>query len=380
MLLRTLAVASIVAMGTAARAEEAARIVDEKVIFEMSDDAKVRENRGVGSMRLSPDGTNLLYIRRCVDGNRDRDYKLIIRDIKAAKEKELKIVPYEDDDIAVIMLSSRVFDPSGKRLALGMGVDVNKDGRHDFPKETMQAILYDLATDKITKVGAPAPVVVASFDRTGKALVLISADVMAQSGTMYTTPADKVKLRQLGLWGLPRGICPTADVLALLLPPKREPGGRRKNTLVLFDLAKDKIAASLPVREGNTKLDDYCPHWTVDGRYLYYVGVDREPKDDGSTESKYESRIWDRIKGELAPEVPGMIPLGPGPTATTMVLCSYETRDKLAVHDAAGGKTWTVAAPALRPIGSEGRYILYVKPGKDGKDVLCRGRITLPGS
>lgn len=369
----------IAAFGTAALAAEAAKIVDEKVIFEMSDDAKVREHRGIGSMRLSPDGTKLLYIRRRVGENRQRAFKLVIRDIKAAKDKELKIVPYEDDDIAVIMLSSKVFDPAGKRLALGIGVDVNNDGRHDYSKETMQAVLYDLATDKVTKVGASAPVVVASFDRTGKGLVLVSADAAARSGKMCTTPADKVKLRQLSLWGLPRGTCPAADVLALLLPPKREPGGERKHKLVLFDLGKDKIAASLPVRDRNTKLDDYTPQWTADGRYLYYVGVDREPADDGSTRSKYESRIWDRIKGKLAPEVAGMIPVGPGPTGTTMVLCTYQTRDKLAVHDAAADKTWTVAGPSLRPIGSEGKYVLFIKTGKDGKEVLCRGRIALPG-
>ncbi len=385
MILGTLAVACVVACSEVGAAETA-KIVDEKVIFALNEDANRPERVGVGAMRLSPDGTKLLFIRRQGADRTTRSYRLVLRDIKAGTDKELKIPGYNEDEIAEFMLAGNVFDPAGKRLALGVGIDANTNGRHDFrgdDPEQMQAVVYDLAADKMTKVGPAADVVLATFDRTGKGLVMIGADMKATSGKMYVTPLATIKLRQFGLWGVPRGICPTADVMGLILPPDpeaRDAGQRPRPELGLFDLAKGKMAVKLPLREHNTKLDDYCPQWTPDGRYLYYIGVDREPRASGSTRRKYESRIWDRVKGQSVPEVPGMVPVGPGPTATTMVLAPYRTDGKLTVHDAKADTSWTVDGPEARAIGSEGKYVLYVRRDDEGKDVVCRGQIKLPAT
>ena len=379
----TLIVTCVVACAEVVGAEKAAKIVDEKAIFALGDDLNWREYAGVGRMRLSPDGAKLLFLRRQGNDLQTRSYWLVLRDIKAGKDKDLKIPGYHDDDMAAFMLAGNVFDPAGKRLALGAGMDANKNGRHDVRGETpekMQVALYDLATDKTTRIGETGDVVLASFDRTGKGLVIIAADRKAEDGKMFITPLDKIKLRQLSLWGLPRGICPTGDVVALLLPPDaaaRAGGQRPKPEVVLFDLAKDKVVAKLPLRESNTKLDDLCPQWTGDGRYLYYLGIDR---DEQTGDGKCESRIWDRAKGKSVPEVPGTIPIGPGPTATTMVLAPYASAggDKPVVHDAKADKMWAVDGPAIRLIASQGRYVVYAKKGDDGKETVYRGRISLP--
>jgi len=381
-----LVVTCVVACGQAFGAEKTAKIVDETVVFALGEDVNRGENAGIGSMRLSPDGTKLLFIRSVKDGDGRRSYPLILRDIKAGKDRELKIPCYAIDDIAVFMLSGNVFDKAGKRVALGVGIDANKNGRHDFmgdAPEKMQAVLYDLATDEMTKVGETADVALASFDRTGEGLVMIVADKKAESGKMLVTPVAKIKLRQFSLWGLPRGLCPTADVMALLIPPsaaEREAGQRPKAKMVLFDLGEDKVLASVPLRESNTSLDDHCPQWTGDGRYLYYVGVDREPTDKGGTRRKYESRIWDRAKGEAVSEVPGLVPIGPGPTAGTMLLAPYASAagDKPVVHDAKADTMWTVDGPAIRVITSEGKYVVYTRKGDEGKETVYRGRIVLP--
>jgi hypothetical protein len=239
----------------------------------------------------------------------------------------------------------------------------------------------------MTKIGETADVALASFDRTGKGLVIINADKKAETGKMFVTPLEKIKLQQLGLWGLPRGACPTADVMAVLIPPtaaQRPDGKRPKPKMVLLDLVKDKVLASVPLRERNTKLDDYCPQWTGDGRYFYYIGVDREPAANGQMRRKTESRIWDRVKGQSVGEVPATVPIGPGPTATTMVLSPYSavtsgSGDKPVVHDAKADTLWTVDGPAIRLIASQGKYIIYAKKGDDGKGTLYlyRGKISL---
>jgi hypothetical protein len=379
-----LAVACIFACGQAVGAETSAKIVDEKAIFALGDDVNRGENGGVGSMRLSPDGTKLLFIRRVGEDRKTRSYQLALHDIKTGKEKELELPGYDTDDLAEFMVSGNVFGPAGRKVALGVGIDANKNGRHDWQRgsEQMQAVVYDLATDKMTKIGETSDVALASFDRTGKGMVIINAEKKAMTGKMFVTPLEKVKLRQLCLWGLPRGGCPTADVMAVLLPPEagqRADGKRPASKMVLLDLAKDKVLADLPLHESNTMLNDYCPQWTGDGRYLYYTSEAHEPEANGHIRSKTESRVWDRKKKQLAYEVPATIPIGPGPTATTMVLCPYPVTPgaKPIVHDAKADTTWAVDGPAIRMIASQGKYILYSKKGDGGKETLYRGKISL---
>lgn len=382
-----LVVASTFACREAVGAEQSAKIVDEKAVFALGEDVSRGENAGVGSMRLSPDGTKLLFIRRQGDDRQTRSYKLVLHDIKTGKDKDLKLPAYDEDDIAGFMLAGNVFGPAGQKLALGAGCDTNKNGRHDFirnsEQEKMQAVVYDLATDKMTAFGEADDVALASFDRTGKALVIINADKNAKTGKMFITPLEKIKLRQFCLWGLPRGACPTADVMAVLLPPtaeQRAAGRRPKPKMVLFSMAKNEILATLPLHEGNTKADDFCPQWTGDGRYLYYLDKEQEPADDGRTRIKIESRIWDRVKGQLAEAVPGTIPIGPGPTTGTMVLCRYSSAGagQPVVHDASAGTIWTVDGPEIRLIASEGKYIVYARKGDDGKETIYRGKLSLP--
>ena len=220
-LLGLLVVACSFACSRAVGAEKSAKIVDEKAIFALGNDVNWDENAGVGSMRLSPDGTKLLFIRRQGDNRQTRLYKLVLRDIKTGKDKVLKLPGYDNDDFAAFMVVGNVFGPAGRKVALGVGIDANKNGRHDFKSdnEKMQAVVYDLATDRITRIGETTDVALASFDRTGKELVIINADQKAETGKMFATPVEKIKLRQLCLWGLPRGSCPTADVMAVLVPP-----------------------------------------------------------------------------------------------------------------------------------------------------------------
>ncbi|MCP4374723.1 MAG: hypothetical protein GY794_00875 [bacterium] len=373
--LGTLAVTFAVVCGRALGADKAAKIVDEKVLFTVSKDVYTWGKAGFRSMRLSPDGTKLLFARHQGDYSTGY-YQFVLRDIKAGTDKVLEIAGHKHGEFVAITLSGKVFDPAGKRLAIGAGIDTNKNGQHDIRgqnPEKMQAVIYDLATGKITKkIGPTAMLVMTSFDRTGNGLVL---GAMNRPGEckMYFTPVDKIKLRELDLKGLPRGICPMANVMAVRQFPGMVGGKRVGHRMGLFDLVTGKMGVYLPLRERNS-IDDYGPHWTVDGRHLYYVGTDRQ-----RDRNMKESRIWDRTGGKELASIPYMLPVGPGPTATTMILTPHPKRNKLVVHDALAGKTWPVTGAKIKPICSEGKYIIYVKRNKEGKDVLYRGQIKLPG-
>ena len=73
-----LAVTCIFACGQAVGAEKSAKIVDEKRIFALGDEVN-RRKWGVEAMRLSPDGTKLLFIRRRGADRKTRSYKLMQR-------------------------------------------------------------------------------------------------------------------------------------------------------------------------------------------------------------------------------------------------------------------------------------------------------------
>ena len=110
--------------------------------------------------------------------------------------------------------------------------------------------------------------------------------------------------------------------------------------------------------------------------------MDSEPGPDGRPRRKFETRIWDRTTAEQAGDVPRAVAIGPGPTKTSMVLCSLDDRSVsvLMVHDLPAGKLWKVAGGPVCPISMQGKHLLYVKPSADGKETLYLARIELPRS
>ncbi len=149
-----LVVACIFACGQAVGAEKSAKSVDEKAIF-----IPKGSRTYVGWMKLSPDGTKLLFIRNYSGTSQTSSSKLALLDITTGKAKELKVPGYSNMLTAGYMLMGNVFDPAGRKVVLGVGVDSNKNGRHDWndpDREKMEAVVYDLATDETTMIGKTA--------------------------------------------------------------------------------------------------------------------------------------------------------------------------------------------------------------------------------
>ncbi len=369
-----------------ATAADGPKLVNEKQILPDNENWKISENQGINSMRLSPDGKHLLYIRwekvNDPEENRQRRiYRIVLRNIASGKDKTLPIPAYRNGEIAVIMLSMNVFDTTGKRIVLGVGIDANGDGRHDHRQEKMKPVVYDIASGKTKDLSMQDDIIIPTFDRTGKGFIIIAADKQARTGKLITMRTEKASPKVHHIWGLPRGVCPAADVLSLLLPPDRN-AGRREN-LVLYDLKADKQIAKLPTHEKNTKLDDYNPQWTGDGRYLYYVDM----KDDAAggpdnPKTKPITRIWDRKTNKEGGIVDSAIPIGPGPGKTTMVLGKplkgVMTPKGYILHDAATGKSWPLCDNFKRVITAQGKYVIYVKKTL-GKPGAYMAEIVLPG-
>ena len=384
-----------------------AKIIDEKVIFKVTNELGITTDRAPGPMKLSPDGTRLLYVRRRVLEPDERGrirwgHDLILLDLETRQQKVLPVPSYVEpcNEMLLWMLSMNIFDAAGKRIVLGAGVDKNKNGQFDDQEERQQLAIYDIPEDKLIRLGLTGQRLVASFDQTGGRLIVCTVERRREDLGVYVTPADKLKLKKLNIWGLPLIACPVADVIPLVLPSSRR-GVRTTREpappeLVLYDLKEEKVIAALPTRHADTlDLEQRSPQWTADGRFLYYIDVAPGPAGDRRKQRSRLSRIWDRKSNKLYQAVPNLVAIGPGPTSTTMMLTSHDMGQGLAIHDPASHTAWMVqgewirvtgalgsivsySGPAVRPVSVQGNYVLYVRQIGSREWGVCRGRIELP--
>ena len=367
---------------------EGPKLINEKLVLPDEPRWKIKENKGFQSMRLSPSGKYLLYISGAkppaatADGDRlarKGRFSVICRDLKTGKEKPLPIPKYMDDDIPVIMLTMQMFDKAEKKIIIGAGVDANNDGIFDDDGEKMTPAIFTIATGKIDNLPIQDSVVVPTFDRTGKRAIVFSMNKEMRNGKLSVTPLDKIKLTTMSVLGLPWGLCPTADIMPLMPVPIPGPDGKRgPQGLVLYDLKTDKQVAKLTLdNKRSSPEDDPAPRWTPDGRYLYYSDVKAETSPQGESTRKRFTRVWDRTKKKEVGILDELMPVGPGPTATTVLLVKKDRRG-LILHDAVSGKTWPFG-DAMTVITARGRYVVYAKEAQgDAKAGLYIATIALP--
>ena len=374
---------------TAAMGQDAPRLGDETKIMTLDKAAKVRENNGMGSMKLSPDLKHLLYVRgeqaQVPDdqgGQRQRDvYRMILRNVATGVEKVLPAAAVDVDDYVVACVSMKIFGPKGRKIVVPLPEDADGNGIVSVRGggSGMRVGLYDVASGKVDRLDVKGPVVFPSYDGSGKKLIVLSMDIRAMSGTLYVTPADKIDLKPLNQWGLPRTPCPTADLMPLLLPPKRDGPGNMG--VLLYDLKADAVKYKLLANERGTKMDDYNPQWTADGRYLYYVDMKEEGDGDSRTRKTF-TRVWDVKENKEAGIVDNAVAIGPGPGKTNMVLTAIRSsgpeQRQVLLHDAARSVTWPLADGSIRPISTQAGRLVYVRMADDGTETVCTAEVVVP--
>jgi hypothetical protein len=377
-----LAVALMASVASAQDAEKksAVKIVKETKIFALDKLRTIDENSGLHSMQLSPDGKTLLYARRLPRANVQERlrYHLVLRDIKAGTDTVMPGDPLESNDFLVACTSMRPFDATGKKIVIPVGT--NQDGKPGrLGKGQMQPGIYDIATGKLDKLDMKAPIILPSYDATGKNLIVFAMFPGKRGSDMewcktIVSPVNKIKFRKIGVAGLPRTPCPIGDILPILLPPERKiPDAPRQSELVIYDTKADKKLTSPPLTSGR-KLDDYNPQWTTDGRYLYYVDREMYKTPDGNTRRKQIMRVWDRKKSIEQSLTEDHIPIGPAPEKAGMIVLDNKNYS-YSLHDPATGKTTPLALKKSRIISVSGRFMVYVKKDKTGTNSVYRAEI-----
>ena len=394
-----LAAACVLAACAVVRAQDAPKLVGEKTIMKLDDGIEHRRSAGAWWMRLSPRARRVLYVRqtkwmyktRRKDGTerQRRGYKLVLRDLKTGKDTPVPIPALFDRGFAIACLSMTVFDAAGKTLVVPVGEDANKDDYWE-PRpplnEKCKLGLYDIASGKLKTPGLKADLIVPTYHPNGKTLVVLAMERDAKKAKVHVTPTDKIRFRLLSKPGFPRSLCPTSDLMAMLvLSEGQRP---RRGKFVLYDLKGDTVKAELIAGEEIGKMTSDNPQWTADGRYLYYAVVKEEER-DGRKLRKVFTRIWDAKAGKEAGTLSGVCPIGAGPGAGTMVLTKLphtEQRPRapgeIVLH-AQGDKTLgqelhRLGDASTRPISTQGKWLLFIRKDANGNEAACMAEIALP--
>ncbi len=389
------AIVCVLAFSVLARAADGPKLIGEKAIMDLSEKKiAYRFNKGVSSMRLSPDGRKLLYFRRAsyktkrADGKErtSQGVKAVLRDLKTGKETPLPIPALYDEEYSAAWLSMTVFDPSSKTIIAPVGLDGNKNGLMDEMSEKCVAGLYDIASGKLTKLKIEANLILPAFSPDGKTLMVMGALGPETPSELFirVSPADNIKFRELTQMGLPRNICPTADLMVLLLfteGQKPAPGN-----CVVYDLKTDTAKTELAGQDQAESLMKNNPQWTADGRYIYHVVLKKENR-NGVRHRETLTRIYDVHSAQETGILSGLTPIGPGPGKNSMVLVRREKAPNpridpqiyLHMRDdkSPDGKLHPLGDKSILPVSTQGKWLLFIREDADGKEEACLAEITV---
>jgi len=313
-----------------------------------------------------------------------------------------------------------VFDPTGNTLIVPVGRDGNKNGLMERT-ERCKVGLYDIASGKLKTLDVESNIILPTFHPNGKTLVVLTVErgeAPAPTDTrgeapaptdikVYITPIDKIKFRRLSKAGLIRSISPTSDLMAMVLVAEGE--RPRPGRCVLYDLKRDTVKAELADKDQSRSLTEHNPQWTADGRYIYHIIIKNEQR-DGRSHREILTRIWDVKAGKEVGILSGVAPVGPGPGQGTMVLVRLAARPLIppqAPRAAGGDNDAAKAQPvgpkvareivlhaqddktlgqglhrlgekSMRPISTQGKWLLFIRKDADGNEKACLAEIALP--
>ena len=388
----------------AGAAEDAPKLVGEKEIMKLDASIFYGKNDSVGSMCLSPDGRRVLYLRKMTckttapDGKQQdsEGCKLVLRDLNTGKDTVVPVPAIDDLSAVSWISSSTMFDPEGKTLVVPVGLDGNKNDLMEMT-ERCKAGLYNIASGKITDLDVEGDMVLPTFSLDGKTLVVMTAQRFGVIVKFHVTPTDKIKFRTSVKGGLVGILSPTSDLIATIL--LCEGGMPPTGKCVLYDLKTDTVKAELAGREAQYTLMKHLPKWTGDGRYVYHL-KDENGRRYSRTDKTTLMRIWDVQAGKEAGVLTDAIPVGRGPGKDTMVLvrlpnsgapvrakastpqAASDLRPQIVLHAWDEKTRNPVLHPlgdkSMRPIGTQGKWLLFIRKDAKGNETACMAEIVLP--
>ena len=380
----------------AASAAERARLANEKMIF--SGDTEAIKGSSIfdgqkGLLKVSPDGRKLLFYREEPGklNGLNGVARMVLRDLTDGSETLLpfpalpaRLVNY----LPMLAFANNPFDKTGSKIVLGVGIDADKNGTFDARTEKMQAVVFDVTTSETKNLAVTGTFVTAGYNSEGNRYIVSTYDQGEPAKIrLLLSRTDPVRWQEHVLSGSPRAISPNIDRIMLLKTAELKFGRRSRefpSDWVLYDTGKRKEAVTLPASKIQGALSMYTlvfvPRWTTLGGHLHYIDVLGLPN-----APRHGTRIWERRSQTVVKDLPNVVPIGPGPTRTSMVLMRVnEVKESgsrvigIVVHDASSNQTWEIPLPDTRILGTHDRRVIYTRKDKAGKEAVYMTEIVLP--
>jgi len=289
------------------------------------------------SARLSPDGKHLLF--PSLRENKDYTYRLVLLDIAANRETEIPIDLPEGYE--TVCTRFNFFNPKGDKLALF--------ATKQYPNPTvMEIVIYDIPSKTIRRSPISGNATMAQFAYTGKGLLVSQHNSFVARASV--TDFSMGKPLASGWIHSCNSYLPFAAVF-------QQPNPRRPNAAFALLNLESGESTPLPMHEENSGLDDVTSHWSLDGRYLFYLDV----AGDGNDQLRPVIRVWNSKENREKALVHGVMCLGPGPTADLMLMTSTEETDRgsVRVYSIASGSLSSLETQAIRAIHAYRNRIAY---------------------
>lgn len=371
--------------------EQVARLVNEKMILSGDTDAVKGSNifdSQRGLFKLSPDGRKLLFYREEpteVNG-RKGVVRLVLRDLTDGSETLLPFPALPKRlaaSLTTVSWSKNPFDKTGTKIVMGVGIDTDKNGIFDSRTEKMQAVVFDSTTSKTKTLLATGAYVTAGYDNTGDRYIVSAIDREPEKVRVLLADTDLLNWQEHVLSGVPRAISPNIDLI-LLLESSELNSRELPSELLLYGTKERKEAATLPAFKLGGALSMYSlvfvPHWTTSGGHLHFTDIFDSPN-----KLRHGTRIWERHSQAVIKDLPNVVPIGPGPTSSSMVLMRVdEVKESgsrvigIVVHEASNNQTWEIPLPDTRILGTHGSQVIYARKDKAGKEAVYTAEIVLP--
>ncbi len=349
------------------------RLVNEKVL--LSAGSGDQPLAAIHAAQLSPDGKKLLFVRveavtpaegPGAESRARRSYRLVLRDLTTGKDTALPMAAGTFDDAFLMLLSKPIFSPDSKHVVTFVPEDADKNGIWDHRNEKLRLGLYDIQANTLARLDLTDDVILPNF--LGNGILVVQWQVKATSGSLHWIKQVGAEPTKLQTAGVVLAVHPSKPQALAMMLKAVEGQGRPEFSLKLLDVGADKVLAGLPLDPQNTKLDDFPPCFTQDGKYVYYVDVQR-----GGDATKALTRVWNAPEGKPAIDIDQSVPVGPaGANKMVLVRTTRGSREgDVGVHDPAAN-TWTALSDVKGVVlwAGDGK-ILYARKRDDGGMSVC---------
>lgn len=172
------------------------RLADEQLVFPAEDSGwRIRPSYWP-QMRLSPDGSKLLYVRTS-----DGQCSLLLRELATGKDERVPMEPIAKE-IADLYPRINLFDPAGTRLVLSV---FGKIG----PIRTSKILLWTIGDPAPTETKLQGSMLIGEFDHTGKALIVLNGRPLS------VAREPDYKSEPLGIEGMLWSCSPTDELICV---------------------------------------------------------------------------------------------------------------------------------------------------------------------